>query len=187
MRGKTNYENLTLKFVINLIKTFGHDISETFTKRELKLRSLIFTLRDKKISMPEKFYIELAKQLNVPYFDDEILKDINYLASALPYSVMRKNLVFLLQITDEKIVIATSNPFNFALFRELERIFKRKLELYIASTESIEYALDRGYREIHQMKAMDELKIKTPEYSASNVLYTWQKNFLFIISSFNNM
>jgi cellulose synthase/poly-beta-1,6-N-acetylglucosamine synthase-like glycosyltransferase len=181
MRGKTNYENLTLKFVTNLIKTFGHDITETFTKRELKLRSLIFTLRDKKIILPEKFYFELAKQLNVPYFDSEILKDINYLASALPYSVMRKNLVFLLQITDEKIVIATSNPFNFALFREMERIFKRKLELYIASTESIEYALDRGYREIHQMKAMDELKIKTPEYSASNVLYTWQKNFLFIL------
>lgn len=178
--SKSSYEIRSVNFVLKLLQKHGIDADSNFTKKELKLRSLIFTLRDKKIYPSEEFFHELARELDLPYFEGNLIKDINYLASALPYIVMRKNLIFLLQITEDKVVIATSNPFNFSLFRELEKIFKKRLELYIAPTESIEYVLDRGFREVHQMKAMDELKIKTPEFSASEVLYTWQKKFLFI-------
>jgi len=180
MLFKSNFEKKLTKFTVDLLYKYGFNADNILTKRELKLRSILYSLRDKKIYPPDDFYSELAKELNVPFFDSELLKDIHYLASALPYNVMRKNLLFLLQIKEDKIVIATANPFNFSLFRELERIFKKKLEIYVASASTIEFVLDRGYREVHQMKAIDELKLRTPEFSASEVLYTWQRNFIYV-------
>ncbi len=177
---KSSYEKKLLNFVFDLLRKYGFNPDAIFSKKEIKLRTLLYTLRDKKIYPPEDFYKELSKFLDLPYFEAGLLKEITYRATALPYSVMYKNLIFLLQVKSDKVVLAIANPFNFPLFRELEKIFKRKVEIYITSAEAIEYVLDEGFKQIHSFKAIDELRIKSPEYSASKVLYDWQRNFLIL-------
>jgi len=174
--SRQKFEKGLLDYTIKALKKFNYIDDHTFDYDKIKLRTIFNELRDKRIYPGEDFFIELSTQLKLQYFDPELLKDIHYLASALPYHVMRNNLIFLLQITSDKVVIATSNPFNFQLFRELERLFKKRIEIYLATTESIEFVLDRGWREMHSEKAMSDLLLKNPEYSASRVLYSWQRN-----------
>ena len=122
---KDKYESALYDCVKELLKKHNSYRQEIINNKNTKLKNIILSYRDKKIAIPDDFFIDSAKALNLPYFEPELLNDIHYLASALPFSVMKKNLIFLLQITTNKIVIATSNPFNFVLFRELEKIFKK--------------------------------------------------------------
>jgi cellulose synthase/poly-beta-1,6-N-acetylglucosamine synthase-like glycosyltransferase len=144
----------------------------------------VFKLRELKIDPGEFFFRSLADELDCTFIEPDVIKSKSYLASTLPFAVLRKNLIFLLKIDGSKITVVTSNPLNKKLFVELSKIFKKQVEICVSTTEAIEYAIDKGYREIHRDKAIGQLRDRKPDESAYKVVYPWQRNILIIIIVF---
>ncbi len=171
------YKSYISGYLTSLFHKYGIDKEEHISPIQSE-QNFITILRDKKIDLDENFFRKVAQDLNIPYVEEADLKKKSYLASALPFSVIKKNLIFILEITRDKVVIATANPFNIKLFKELNKIFKRSIEIKIASIDAIDAALDGAYNQIHTYKALGELRDRSPEESAYTVLYKWQKYFL---------
>lgn len=107
----------------------------------------------------------------------EKLLEKSNLVPTLPFDVIKDQLIILIRITPESVVIATANPFNTRLLEQIELIFQLKVEVHVASSQSIEEVNESGYREIHKYQALKELIDRNPDESAYLVLYKWQKDF----------
>lgn len=147
---------------------------------DITLETIIFALKKFKFDVDDHFFIALAAELGLPYIDIEDLRAQSYRAPDLPYGIIQDQLIFLINITPESVVIATANPFNKPLFQRLELMFKRNVDVRIASIRAIEAANDSGYREIHKYRALRGLFDRNPDESAYRVLYPWQRNALLI-------
>ena len=111
----------------------------------------------------------------------EKLLEKSNLVPTLPFDIIKDQLIILMQITPESVVIATANPFNTRLLEQIEMIFQLKVEVHVASIQSIEDANESGYREIHKYQALKELIDRNPDESAYRVLYKWQQKLLLVI------
>lgn len=144
-------------------------------------RVIMNYIRKYKLDVDENFYKELADLLKIDFISNRELVSNFDLATILPYNTIRKNLIFITEITDDYIKVATSNPFSIKIFDELEKIFNRRVKLGIASYDAIEIALDFGYKDEHAYKAMSELRERNPADSAYKVIYPWQKYFIYLV------
>jgi glycosyltransferase XagB len=176
-------EKITLDDVISLLKK-NPAFRDGALPPGTRPQSAVFKLRELKIDPGDNFFKDLASNLGLSFIEPDELMSKSYLASSLPFTVLRKNLIFLLKIDSNKVVIATSNPLNKKLFLELEKIFKKHIEVCVSTTGAIEYAIDKGYSEIHRDKAIGQLRDRKPDESAYKVLYPWQRSVLITILVF---
>jgi len=123
----------------------------------------------------EDFFVELAKELNLLFVRGDELQSKTELSVAFPYGVLEENLVVPLELSPEKLAVATANPLNTDFFASLEDMFRSKVELRVASIEAIEQAISRGYADLHKYRALRDLRYRSPRESAYRVLYPLQR------------
>lgn len=172
--------NVTLETLIRMLVKYKTDFSKLKGKNISSPRVLLNLLAKEKVEVDQKFYKELARKTGIEFISNRDLVARSYLVSVMPFDVIRKNHVFILEIKTDYILIATSNPFNEKIFEKFEEIFKKEIRFAIASYDAIEIALDFGYKEIHAYQAIAELRDRYPEDSAYSVIYPWQTNFLYL-------
>ena len=176
-----NMNSCTKEWVLSLLREENIDGISVLEQDKVTLENIIFYLQGYKFDINERFFRALAKELGLPFVERQQLLEQSYLATTLPYEIIKDQLIILMQITPEAVVIATANPFNTYLLEQLGMIFQREIEVRISSIQAIEDANERGYREIHKYQALKELIDRNPDESAYRVLYQWQRNFLLAI------
>jgi len=165
-----------------------HGISDTISLEhpEVNEENFVFALRKERYELSEDFFRELAKELKLPFVAKVHLENKCDLSIVLPYRLLKENLVLPIEISTDKVKIATSNPLNRAFFQVLENVFVNKtLELYVASTEAIEKSIERGYKGLHRDRALLDLYYRRPDESAHQVLYPWQSYTIAGLSVFS--
>ncbi len=167
---------------LSLLREEGIDGISVLEQEKVTLNNIIFYLQYYRFDVNEHFFLELAKELRLPFVAKEQVLKQSRLATILPFEIIEDQLIILTQIKPESVVIVTANPFNTRLLEKIEIILHKKIEISIASIQAIEAANDSGYREIHKYKALKELFDRDPDESAYRVLYPWQRNTLIIIS-----
>lgn len=170
-------------WLIKLLKSHNVDVESTLGSLTIGDEDLIPFLHRNKVKLPESFFKDLAGILNLPYIGSEQVRSKSRLALFMPYLTMKNNLIFPLEVSEDKIKIATSNPLNSKFLRILEQLFKDKsIELYVASTGAVDEAIEDGYRELHRDKALRDLIYRRPDESAYRVLYPWQRHLIIGLS-----
>jgi len=177
-----NMNPYTKERFLSLLREESIDGISILEQDKVTLNNIIFYLQHYRFDIEEHFFLELAKELGLPFVGREQLLKQSHLATVLPFEIIKDQLIILTQITPEAAVIVTANPFNTRLLERIEMILHKKVEISIASIKAIEAANDRGYREIRKYKALKELFDRDPDESAYRVLYPWQRNILIIIS-----
>lgn len=138
-------------------------------------QNFIFALRRHKYVVQDEFFKELANTLGLPFLQGDRIERKSDLAITLPYAILHDNLVVPLELSDDRLKIATANPLNVQFFRVLEEIFHAEVEVYVASIDAIEHAIGIGYLEVHRYRALRDLRYRRPDESAYRVLYPWQR------------
>lgn len=148
-------------------------------EENVSVESLIFVLKQKKYTIPEEFFVDLADLLRMPYIDQSNVADQNRFVSVLPYGFLKDNLIVPLDIDDKSAKFATANPMNRAGLSVLDEVFEAwDVQVYVASLEVIEAAIDHVYDAIHKENALWDLYYRSPDESAYKVLVPWQKHLL---------
>lgn len=152
---------------------------------KIQLQDVIPALKQAKIALPEAFFKDLATRLGLPFIDFSQVKDLyqekqnSKLITVLPYPIISKYKTIPLALTGKIIDLAVDNPLDKRVLVTIQYLFCNwQIQLGVASTESIEWAIDNIYREIHKNKAMLDLYNRTPDQSAHEVLYPNQKYFI---------
>jgi cellulose synthase/poly-beta-1,6-N-acetylglucosamine synthase-like glycosyltransferase len=164
--------------VIELLKSYGVSDLSVLENPEVNMQNLVFALQRSRIKVAEGFFVELANRLGLVYVTGDQLKGKSELAIALPYRILEENLSVPLEVSAEKVKIATANPLNTEFFALLEDTLRAKVEVLVASIESIDGAIGKGYEDIHKYRALRDLRYRDPDESAYRVLYAWQREFL---------
>jgi len=154
-----------------------HGISELapLENPDVNEQNFVFALQRNRYVVKDDFFRELADVLGVPFIQSEQVERKSDLAITLPYAVLQDNLVVPLELSGERLKVATANPLNVQFFKMLEDIFHAKTEVYVASIDAIEEAIGKGYRDIHKYRALRDLRYRSPDESAYRVLYPWQR------------
>ncbi len=169
--------------LISLLKKGGVSDPKVLEEVEVTEENLIFVLNQNKIKVNESFFVELANILGLPFLSKEEVQGRFNLAAALPYRFQKENLILPLEVTDGRATIVTANPLNISAFRLLRTLLRNKrIELYVSSIEAVEGAIEKVYRDIHKNRALWDLYYRSPDESAYQVLYPWQR-YLVIVSS----
>jgi len=172
--------------LIALLKKYGISDTISLEHPEVNEENFVFALRKERYELSENFFRELAKELKLPFVAKEQLENGCDLSIVLPYRLLKENLVLPMDVSTDKVKIATSNPLNRAFFQVLESIFgNKKFELYVASTEVIEKSIEQGYKGLHRDRALLDLYYRRPDESAHQVLYPWQSYTLAGLSVFS--
>lgn len=131
-----------------------------------------------------EFFRALANEMGWKYYDRSSLIQRKDLAKLLPYSYLKRHGVFPVEQTDDRIVLATSNPFDNRPIQEIQAILggRYKVEIAISDPSAISESLNEAYREIHKLQAIGELYYRSPEESAYKVLSSWQRKFILILA-----
>jgi hypothetical protein len=152
---------------------------------EMSVEEIIPALRKAKVKIPETFFRDLASQAGLSFLDCPKVKKIyqneqkSKLITVLPYSIVSKYNVIPLEINNSYVELAVDNPLDRRVIVTLQYLFaNRKINLRVASSKAIEWAIDNIYREIHKQKAILDLYNRTPEQSAYKVLFPAQKYFI---------
>jgi glycosyltransferase XagB len=140
--------------------------------------------------LPESFFEDLASNTGMPYLSSSKIKEIyqeeqkSKLIAILPYPIISKYKAIPLHIKDDAIELAVDNPLDKRIMVAVQYLFStRKINLHIVSTQSIEWAIDNIYREIHKKNALLDLYNRTPDQSAYKVLYPNQKYFIVAVAA----
>ncbi len=180
----TTKEPVDKTALIGLLKTYNINI-KPIENQTIPLGDIIPTLRKAKTVLPEEFYKELATKLCMSYISQKEVQDIyrqeekSKLVSILPYPIISKYKVIPLEINGENVDLAVDNPLDRRVLVTLQYLFSTyRINLHVVSTKAIEWAIDNIYNEIHKKNAMLDLFNRTPDQSASRVLYPNQKYFL---------
>jgi len=169
--------------LVLLLKRNGVSDLKVVEGIEVTEENFIFTLNQNKIKVDEHFFIELASILDLPFLSKKEVQDRFNLAAALPYRFQKENLILPLEVTDNRATIVTANPLNKSALKLLRTLLRNKrIELYVASIEAVEGAIEKVYRDIHRNRALWDLYYRNPDESAYQVLYPWQR-YLVIVSS----
>jgi hypothetical protein len=152
---------------------------------DIKTAAIIPTLRKAKIKMPEKVFQDIATEANLPFLTYTEIKDHCYnkhdcnFLTILPYRVIEKYLIIPLQITSKTASLVTANPFNHKAMMIMQILLgERHVQWSVASSESIEYAVENVFREIHKQSALMDLYYRKPDESAYKVLFKNQKYWI---------
>jgi cellulose synthase/poly-beta-1,6-N-acetylglucosamine synthase-like glycosyltransferase len=167
---------VTKEWLVELAKRHGAVNIAQLEASEIDKEHFVIALKQNKLKVDDGFFKELADELDLPFLTSADLK--SDLAPTVPYALLKDNLALPIAISKEKVEIATSNPFNKEFFSILESLFGAKVEISVASSEAIEEAIDRGYGEIHERRALKELYYRSPDDSAYRVLYPWQRRLI---------
>jgi cellulose synthase/poly-beta-1,6-N-acetylglucosamine synthase-like glycosyltransferase len=164
--------------IIALLKS--HEVADidVLEKPEVSEHDLIFVLHRNAYGIDDGFFRDLANELGLAYVSGDELKGKASLAVTLPYRSLEENLVVPLEVSSEKVRIATANPFNTDFFAVLEDLFHAKVEISVSSIRDIESAIGREYEELHKYRALKDLRYRNPDESAYVVLYPWQRYFI---------
>lgn len=106
----------------------------------------------------EKNYINIhdilkviCQQINLPYIKEIIVDDIDQrITNNIPINYAKKNEVLPLVETNHSVIIAISDPFNTQVIDDLQKIFNKKIELVVADSVRITYAINRVYEKINR-------------------------------------
>ena len=173
---------LSKQWLIDRLRTYGTPELTPLESPEVNEQNFILVLGRNRYAVKDAFFKELANALGLPFIQGDRVERKSDLAITLPYAVLRDNLIVPLELSGEKLKVATANPLNTEFFQLLEDIFRAKIELYVASIDAIEDAIGKGYRDIHKYRALRDLRYRSPDESAYRVLYPWQR-YLIIGSS----
>jgi len=176
---------ISKKQVIRLLKKHGVKDPETLETPDIKKEDIIPTLRKAKVKVPEAFFKHLAAKLGFSFLKlTEIKKfcgvsqECRFL-TVLPYRIIEEYLILPMQITETTAKIALANPLNHKAIMILQCLLgERQVEWCVASSESIDMAIEKVYREIHVKKALLDLYYRNPDETAHKVLFPNQKYFL---------
>ena len=180
----TTKEPIDKDYLIKILKT--HRVNTTTIEgSNTRLEDAIPALRKAKINLPETFYKDLSKKLCMPFIENSKIKKIyeeeqrSKLISILPYPIISKYKVIPLEIKGSIIDLAVDNPLDRKVLVAVQYLFATyKINLCVVSSQSIDWAIDNIYREIHKKNAMLDLYNRTPNQSAYRVLYPKQKYFI---------
>ena len=157
-------------------------------KKEIKMEDIISLLRKAKTNLPQTFFKDLASKVELPYVNHQRIKDLyqekknSELLTILPYPIMAKYKIIPISIKGLKIELAVDNPLDPKVLVAAKYLFgARIINLNVASTKSIEWAIDEIYNKIHKDKAMLDLYNRSPDQSAHKVLYPKQK-YVIVVS-----
>ena len=104
------------------------------------------------------------------------------LITVLPYPIISKYKVIPLQVKGQIMDLAVDNPLDRKVVVAIKYLFGQyKLNICVASTKSIDWAIDHIYNEIHKKNAMLDLYNRTPNQSAYRVLIKKQKISIIVI------
>ena len=170
--------------VIDLLKKYDVKETEILTS-EVKTENIIPTLRKAKVNVPEAFFKALAAELELPFLKRAEIKKLCKVSSkcrfltVLPYRVIEEYLILPMKITETTAEIALANPLNHKAIMILQCLLgSRHVTWCVASSESIDMAIEKGYSEIHMKKALMDLYYRNPDESAHKVLFPQQKYFI---------
>ncbi len=150
---------------------------------DVSAATLIFALKQKKIQIPEAFFVDLADRLGMPYLDKYDFDRENMSVSILPYGFLKDHLILPVEITDKTATFATANPVNYVGLAVLEELFEAwDVSFYVASIEVVEEGIEQVYREIHKESALWDLYYRSPDESAYKVLVPWQKGLMLAVA-----
>ncbi|MBS7623094.1 glycosyltransferase [Candidatus Bathyarchaeota archaeon] len=170
-------------WLITLLKSHGVDVYSIPDLRVVDEETLILNLHRNRVKLPEGFFKDLARILGLPFIDKGLVQARRDLAMMMPYLTLKENLTVPLEVSADRIKVATSNPLNKGFFRLIGEIFKGRLvEVWVASIETVDETIEDGYRELHKDRALRDLIYRRPDESAYVVLYPWQR-YLIIGSS----
>ena len=176
---------ISKKQVIRLLKKHGVKDIETLETPDIKKEDIIPTLRKAKVKVPDAFFKHLAAELGFSFLKRAEIKkfcgvsqECRFL-TVLPYRIIEEYLILPMQITETTAKIALANPLNHKAIMILQCLLgERQVEWCVASSESIDMAIEKVYREIHVKKALLDLYYRNPAESAHKVLFPNQKYFL---------
>lgn len=164
------------KLLIELLRTNGTENLEALESPDVTEENLIFILRQKRYTVKEQFFIDLAGILKIPYIKKYEAAYKKNLTSILPYGFLKENLIVPLKISKRSAKFATANPLNTKALIVLKEIFyDRNIECCVGSISVVEEAIEDVYRKIHKDRAIWDLYYRSPEESAYKVLVPKQK------------
>jgi cellulose synthase/poly-beta-1,6-N-acetylglucosamine synthase-like glycosyltransferase len=157
---------------------------------KIVLAEVIPSLRKAKVNLPEAFFKDLASKVGLHFLEYAKIrklyqkKEKSQLVSIVPYAVICKYKVIVLEINGSVIDLAVDNPLDKRVMVTLQTLFSTwKINLCVVSTKAIDWAIDSIYREIHKKIAMLDLYNRTPDQSAYKVLYPSQKYFIIALTA----
>jgi cellulose synthase/poly-beta-1,6-N-acetylglucosamine synthase-like glycosyltransferase len=170
--------------LLDLLRAHKIEIDQCENSR-VTLEEVIPTLRKAKINPSEVFFKNLALRLGIPFVGYSKLKEKykdernRNLATVLPYEIISKYKVIPLGLKENVIDLAIDNPFDRRVMLTLQHLFGAwRINLHVASSKTIEWAIETIFSEIHSEKAMLDLFNRARDQSAHKVLYPRQKYFI---------
>lgn len=170
--------------LLELLKSHNVE-TESVEDPETSMEEVISTLIKAKVNLPEAFFEALACETGFPFINYLDVKKIykneqkSKLISILPFSVVSKYKIIPLEIAESAVVLAVDNPLNRRVMVTLQFLFRNmEIELYVASSKAIDWAIENLYSKVHKQEAILELCTRTPNQSAYKVLYPNQKAFI---------
>jgi glycosyltransferase XagB len=168
--------------LIELLHEHGVPDTNFLESPDVRAEDVIPFLRKAKVNLPEAFFQDLAAEVKMPYLTQgeigehsKVARQSNLL-TLLPYRVMAEYLIIPLQITPDAAHLALANPLNRKAMLIMQTLLEtRKITWYLASSASLEEAVEKVFREIHKQKALLDLYYRNPDESAHKVLYRNQK------------
>jgi cellulose synthase/poly-beta-1,6-N-acetylglucosamine synthase-like glycosyltransferase len=174
--------SISKKKIIRLLKKHGVADTKIVENPEVKTEDIISTLRKAKVKVPEAFFEDLATKMGLPFVTRAEIKkfcrvghECQFL-TILPYRIIKEYLILPMQITETTAKIALANPLNHKAIMILQCLLgERQVVWYVASSESIDMAIEKVYQKIHMKKALLDLYYRNPDESAHKVLFPSQK------------
>ena len=115
------------------------------TSRRLRLQEVIVQLG---YASPEHVWRALAEMHKYEYYDLNSVPIPPAVVELVPESVARENAVIPFSEEDGKLKVVVSDPEDFETFDKLQFILNRKVEIGIATKESILEAINRNYGQV---------------------------------------
>ncbi len=177
--------NVSKQQLITLLKKNGVEETQILESPEVRVEDMLLTLRKAKVNVPEAFFQELAREVELPFLSQEEIKkfcqhgnECKFL-TVLPYRVIEQYLIIPLQINTTTAKLALANPFNRKAMIVLQLLLgDRHISWCLASSESIDMAIEKVYSEIHKQNALRDLYYRRPDESAYKVLFKNQKYWI---------
>jgi len=94
----------------------------------------------------EIIFQTLARKWNFPYKKIDPLKlDLNVVTTTIPRNFAMKHLVLPIDISDEDLTVATSNPFNLEVVEDITRVTHMKVRIVVSSKTDIIKSIDEFF------------------------------------------
>jgi hypothetical protein len=177
--------NISKKKLIALLNKHSVEETKIVENPEIMEKDVIPTLRKAKVKVPEAFFQDLAAEVRLPFLSQAEIKKYCHIGheckflTVLPYRVIEEYHIIPLQITKTTAKLALANPFNRKAMMVLQVLLgDRQISWHLASTDSIDMAVEKVYREIHKQNALLDLYYRSPDESAHKVLFQNQKYWI---------